>query len=181
MAEVEIAARLAPLGSGTVAVSPIQPRTRFVFRGDATAAEACGRAFGPAPSQEACRANEDGGRAALWLGPDEWLLLAAESDGPTLFAAIEAALGETAHALVEVSHRQVGFDVSGAAAADLLNSGCPLDLSLPAFPVGMCTRTVLAKADVTLWRRGPARFRLEVNRSFARYLSEYLREAERGL
>ena len=38
-----------------------------------------------------------------------------------------------------------------------------------------------AKADVTLWRRGANRFRLEVNRSFARYVSDFLREAERGL
>ena len=111
-AAVEMAARLAPLGSGTVAVSPVQPRTRFVFRGDAGAAETCGRAFGPSLSQEACRASEDGGRAALWLGPDEWLLLAAEGDGPAVFAGLEEALGETPHALVEVSHRQIGFDVS---------------------------------------------------------------------
>ena len=181
MADVKTAARTAPLGAGTVAVSPVQPRTRLVFRGDEAAAEACGRVFGPPLSREVCRATESDRRAALWLGPDEWLLLAVESEGPDLFAAIEAALGDTPHALVDVSHRQVGFDVAGAAAADLLNSGCPLDLSLPAFPVGMCTRTVLAKADVTLWRRGPDRFRLEVNRSFAQYLAEFLREAERGL
>ena len=118
MADVETVARTAPLGSGTVAVSPIQPRTRLVFRGDTAAAEACGRAFGPVLSRDVCRATEDGARAALWLGPDEWLLLAAEGDGPTLFKAIEASVGcPVPHALVDVSHRQVGFDVTLSGAA----------------------------------------------------------------
>ncbi len=32
-------------------------------------------AFGTPLSPEACRATEKDGRAALWLGPDEWLLI----------------------------------------------------------------------------------------------------------
>jgi sarcosine oxidase subunit gamma len=63
----------------------------------------------------------------------------------------------------------------------LLNAGCPLDLDLAAFPVGMCTRTVLAKAEIVLWRTSAEVFHVEVWRSFASYVTEYLAEAAREL
>lgn len=176
------AGRAHPPGAGAlVSVALVPPATRLSFRGARAAAEACAAAFGCALPAEACRAAEAEHRAALWLGPDEWLLMAPDGDAPALAAAIETAAAGIPHALVDISHRQVGLAVAGARAAVLLNSGCPLDLDLAAFPVGMCTRTVLAKCDVALWRRAPEVFRLEVNRSFADYAAGYLRQAERGL
>ena len=44
----------------------------------------------------------------------------------------------------------------------------------------MCTRTVMARAEVVLWRTAADAFRLEVSRSFVAYVSEFLAEAERG-
>ena len=61
----------------------------------------------------------------------------------------------------------------------MLSGACPLDLDLRAFPVGMCTRTVLAKADIVLWRTGQDTFHLEVWRSFAAYVSGLLGEIAR--
>ena len=181
LSTAQAAARVAPLGAGTlVAVGLAAPVSRFSFRGASDAAATCGAAFGCTLTHDVCRAVEQGDRAALWLGPDEWLLLSPEAGTATVFKAIETALGEMPHALVDISHRQVGFDIAGGAAAVVLNSGCPLDLSLASFPVGMSTRTVLAKSDIVLWRRAPDRFRLEVNRSFANYVAGYLRMAERG-
>ena len=182
MAEPITIARVQPPGAGAlVSVALVPPATRFSFRGGDEAADACAAAFGCTLPRDACRAAESEGRAALWLGPDEWLLLAPEAEGEALFPAIAGALGTVPHALVDISHRQVGFAVAGAEAATLLNTGCPLDLDPSAFPVGMCTRTVLAKSDVALWRVAPTQFRLEVNRSFADYVAGYLRVAERGL
>ena len=85
------------------------------------------------------------------------------------------------HSLVDVSHRQIGLTVSGPQAATLLSAGCPLDLDAGAFPVGMCTRTMLSKAEVVLWRTAAFEFRLEVWRSFAAYVTAYLAEAARGI
>ena len=84
------------------------------------------------------------------------------------------------HSLVDVGHRQVAMAVAGARARELLASGCPLDLDPDAFPVGMCTRTVLAKAEVVLWRRSAEEYHLETGRSFLAYVMGWLREAERG-
>ena len=58
----------------------------------------------------------------------------------------------------------------------MLNAGCPLDLDLAEFPVGMCTRTVFAKADIVLWRTRADAFHLEVWRSFAGYVAGLLAE-----
>jgi sarcosine oxidase subunit gamma len=49
-------------------------------------------------------------------------------------------------------------------------------LDLGEFPVGMCTRTVLAKADIVLWRTREDAFHLEVWRSFSGYVIGLLSE-----
>jgi sarcosine oxidase, subunit gamma len=140
---------------------------------------AAGNALGLAISQVPCRAAEHGARAALWLGPDEQLLLGAE--GNDIAAALGPALRELPHSLVEVSHRQTALQVGGPRAAVLLSAGCPLDLDPGAFPVGMCTRTVLAKAEIVLWRTAEDIFHIEVWRSFAAYVSRFLAEAARDI
>lgn len=155
------------------------PTTRFSFRGDMQAVTAMSTAFGVALPLEACRAMETGARAALWLGPDEWLLFAGDDDASTIAAHAATALGTIPHSLVDISHRQIGLNLSGPRAVDLLAAGCPLDLGRATFPVGMCTRTMLAKAELTLWRRGPELFRLELRRSFAPYAWALLTEAAR--
>jgi len=162
-------------------LQPLPPATRHILRGNAFVAEAAEAAFGVRIPSVACRANRAGARAALWLGPDEWLLLAPESESRVVAVALDAALRELPHSLVDVSHRQIGCNVAGPRAAELLSSGCPLDLDTRAFPVDMCTRTMLAKAEVVLWRTGPETFRLEVWRSFAAYVSLFLAEAARGM
>ncbi len=128
---------------------------------------------------EPCRATWSGDRAALWLGPDEHLLLAAPEDAQILAAGLEAAMKDIAHSLVDVSQRQLAFQVSGPHATAILNAGCPLDLDAAAFPTGMCTRSLFGKSDIVLWRTGADEFRLEVWRSFADYVSALLLEAAR--
>jgi sarcosine oxidase, subunit gamma len=152
---------------------------RWVLRGDAAVRAAAESALGVPVPAEACRAGVNGERAALWLGPDEWLLLAA-AEQAGLGVRLGRALEALPHSLVEVSHRQVALLVHGPQAALVLASGCPLDLDASAFPVGMCTRTVLAKAEVVLWRKAAGEFHLEVWRSFAPYVSQFLAEAARG-
>jgi sarcosine oxidase, subunit gamma len=45
----------------------------------------------------------------------------------------------------------------------------------------MCTRTIFAKAEIVLWRRAKDSFRVEVWRSFAPYVSDFLKEASHGV
>ena len=148
---------------------------RWIFRGGAAAALECGRLFGVELPQVACRANANDARAALWLGPDEWLLLRA---GAEAFDVSALMLG---HSLVDISHRQIGLEISGPAAARLLNSFVMLDLDAAAFTTGSCTRTLFGKAEIVLWRKGAETFHVEVWRSFAGYVTGLLREACKDL
>ena len=156
------------------------PAARFIFQGGAAAREAAGRGFGVALPSIACRAETAADRAALWLGPDEWLLLAPAGEEAPVLAALESALAGLAHSLVDVTHRQVGLALSGPRARGLLASGCPLDLAPESFPAGMCARTLFAKAEVVLWRRSAEEYHLETGRSFSGYVLGWLREAQRG-
>jgi len=158
----------------------LAPRAaRFLLRGSPAAAALVEPAFGAALPLQPRRASQAGARAALWLGPDEWLLIAEgetpESLGPTW----ETALAGEPHSLVDVSGRQVGLELKGPLVALALNAGCPLDLGLAAFPVGEATRTMLSKAEIVLWRKAPQHFHVEVWRSFADYAVTFLAEAAR--
>jgi sarcosine oxidase subunit gamma len=175
----EAALRRSPQITAADWLKRLPPAARWVLHGDARARALAAPVWGVGFSDTACRALRAGERATLWLGPDEYLLLdvaAQEERALATAAGIEAALADTPHALVDVSHRQFALEVSGPHAEVILQGACPLDLHLSRFPVGMCTRTVLAKADVTLWRNREDAFHLEVWRSFAGYVGGLLQE-----
>ncbi|GAC1458305.1 MAG: sarcosine oxidase subunit gamma [Steroidobacteraceae bacterium] len=174
-------ARRGPLLTASPLVQSLPPATRYILRGGPGVRAAAAQALGLQVPASACRAVPEGERAALWLGPDEWLLIAADGSAAAMATALNLALQALPHSLVDVSHRQVGLAVSGPQAATLLAAGCPLDLDARPFPVNMCTRTVLGKAEVVLWRTGPDAFRIEVWRSFASYVCAFLAEAAHGL
>lgn len=167
------AARVIPAAT----LSPLPDAAKLVLRGRAAAIDAAGPVFGVALPREACRFAISSGRAAYWLGPDEWLLQATGEDPAALFASVSAALAAHSHSLVDVSHRSEAFALTGSEAGYVLNHGCPLDLSLQAFPVGMCTRTIFGKATIMLSRAAPDVFHIDVWRSFAPYVWQLLDEA----
>jgi sarcosine oxidase subunit gamma len=174
------AARRTPQFGATRALESLPSAARYILRGGNPVRVAAEAAAGVGIPAQACRAITQGERAALWLGPDEWLLIAPDAEGAALAGSLESALTRFPHSLVDVSHRQAGCTLRGSQAATLLSAGCPLDLDERAFPIGMCTRTVLAKAEVVLWRTAAQAFRLEVARSFVPYVSQFLAEAALG-
>jgi sarcosine oxidase subunit gamma len=167
-----------PRGTGAaVELSVARPRAKFSLRCRPETAATAGRTFGIALPDKACTAAVAGDRAALWLGPDEWLLLAAEHDAEAIAGQTAAALGGRHYSLVDVSHRSCGFATQGPHAATLINHGCPLDLSLASFPVGACTRTLFEKAEIILWRVEEHTYHVEIERSFAPYVWNMLIDA----
>src|SRR5258705_2533278 len=147
MAELATA-RVAPQWNEAEWLHTMPPAARFILQGDADARAAAGQVWGVTLSDEPCRARTIGGRAALWLGQDEQLLLGPESELQSLAGRLTTALAGRPHSLVDVSHRQLALEVSGRHASALLSVGCPLDLDLAQFPTGMCTRTLFAKAEI---------------------------------
>src|SRR4051812_47039728 len=94
------------------------PRARYSLRVDVRSAAPRATPFLPLAS-EPCRSCVQGEFAALWLGPDEQLLIGPESTGPVFFSALEAALRDLPYALVDVSHRQTALEIRGPHALEL--------------------------------------------------------------
>jgi sarcosine oxidase subunit gamma len=171
------ALRRLPQITESALLHPLPPSSRYILRGGTQALAAAAAALRLPPSSAVCRAQVTDARAALWLGPDERLLLAPESEFDAMTDALASALAGLPHALVDVAHRQVALEVRGPHATTALSTGCPLDLHPSAFPVGMCTRTVLGRVEIVLWRTAIQGFHLEVGRSYAAYVSALLAEA----
>lgn len=159
-------------------VLPVAPR--FILQGPSEALAAVDQALGLPADETPCRARSNERATLLWLGPDERLIIAPAQDAG-LESLLRTALAALPHSLVDVSHRQVAYRLDSRHAEDLLNCGCPQDLDLAQFPIGMCSRTLFNKTEIVLWRRDPSVFHIEVWRSFAPYLEGWLREAVQDL
>lgn len=163
-------------GGASVSIEAAPEASRISLRAGGTAVAALSKALGVTLPKKPKTSASKGSRHALWLGPDEWLVIDEAGD-----PAADCAGVKTAHSAVDVSHRNTAIMVSGPAAADVLNAGCPQDLSLEAFAVGACSRTVLGKIEVVLYRTGEDAFRVECWRSFSEYAFDFLTDAARGL
>lgn len=179
MAEAIVLERSHPLASrriaaGGIDVAPAGDAFRVGLRCKPDAMMALSEALGlPLPDRPKT-SHAIGSRVALWLGPDEWLIIDDTFDP----SADLVSLDQT-YSAVDLSHRNVAIEVTGAGAADLIAHGCPQDLSISAFPVGACSRTVFGKVEIVLYRLAQDVFRIEVWRSFADYVFTYLSDAVR--
>lgn len=152
---------LVSTAAATVTLVPPRARLSLRARGDLAPLE---RALGYALPRQI------GGvvQGTTCLGPDEWIILC--DDAP----AVVAACAEVAvpHSLVDVSGREVTFEVEGYRAAELLTLGCPREID--AIADGTARRTVFDGATVTLWRDTAERFRIDVWNSFAPHVAHLL-------
>ncbi|WP_163267431.1 sarcosine oxidase subunit gamma [Chelativorans alearense] len=161
-------------GSG-IALTPTAPASRLSLRAPEASLSALSKALGLTLPRKPKTTAADGGRAALWLGPDEWLIIDEKGADLAALCAKVSAL----HSAVDISHRNTAVLVAGARAEDVLGAGCPQDLSPARFPVGAASRTVFGKAEIVLWRTGEEAFRIECWRSFSDYVFSLLEKAAR--
>jgi len=126
------------------------------------------------------RCRRDGERLAARLGPDEWLLIGTGSETDALAVAIATQLEGAFFSLVDIGHRNAGFEIRGRHAADIVNGGCPLDLHDARFSPGSATRTLFGKAEIVLIRPNADHiYRIECWRSFAPYVWGLLQDVAR--
>lgn len=159
----------------SVKVEVLPPAERMSLRAPEASVAALSKALGVTlPKQQKTSASK-AGRTALWLGPDEWLIIDEAGKDPLADCTDVTAL----HSAVGISHRNIAIGVTGAGAVATINAGCPQDLSLDAFPVGAASRTILGKTEIVLLRKAPDDFRVECWRSFSDYVFTFLSEAAR--
>ena len=178
---VSVAKRIEPLeacvyGGNGVVLNPVETHERISLRADDKAVAGLGKAIGLSLPNKPGTSVTRNNISALWIGPDEWLIFGAEGSN------LEAKLNKVKTGLysaVAVNHRNTAITVSGVNAINALNGGCPRDLSLEAFPIGDCGRTIIGKAEVVLWRMAEDSFHVECWRSFSDYVWKYLVDSAR--
>ncbi|MFF1615564.1 sarcosine oxidase subunit gamma [Amycolatopsis sp. NPDC058278] len=120
-----------------------------------------------------CTFTSGDGVDVLWMGPDEYLVLA----GPGRQAELEAVLrDEGAAAVTDVSAQRNVVRLTGAHAAEVLAHGCSIDLEMS--PPGTCVQTLLARTGIVLMVREDG-FTILVRQSFSGYFHAWLADASR--
>ncbi|MEE9301860.1 MAG: sarcosine oxidase subunit gamma family protein, partial [Alphaproteobacteria bacterium] len=162
-----------------VALRELSPRTHIDLRGEvadpafAGTVESALRLTLPRTPN---RVAEAGGLLALWLGPDEWLLVGPEASD--LEARLRSALSGQHVAITDVSANRTVLELGGPKAREVLNKGCPLDLDPRVFGPGQCAQSILARAQLLLHQRDiEPTYHLYVRGSFAFYAASWLIDA----
>ncbi|MEU9435001.1 sarcosine oxidase subunit gamma family protein [Streptomyces sp. NPDC048252] len=143
------------------------------------AADAVGLALGLQLPLEPDTVVRGGDLRAVWLGPDEWLVVGLPGTRRDLESRIRAAAGDAPVSVTDVSAQRTTVLVGGPRARDLLSHGCRLDLHPRAFGPGRCAQTTLARTQVVLVARDEpgAGFWVLVRSSFADHLTNWLLDA----
>lgn len=128
-----------------------------------------------APNTVAGKAN---GTQALWLGPDEWLLLSRAGSEKRLTEDLRKALAGIHSAVTDVTEGYTTIRMSGANARDVLAKGSSLDVHPNVFATGQCAQTLYAKTTIILQAvNDDPTFDIVVRNSFAEYLWLFLEDA----
>jgi sarcosine oxidase, subunit gamma len=120
--------------------------------------------------EEACR--------ALWLGPDEWYIVAEAGREVMLVDALEKELAGGHFAVNDLTSALTTLELKGPQVRDVLAKGCTLDLHPWSFGPGQCAQTLVAHAGILI-RHVDAEptFEITVRRSFADYFWVWLEDA----
>jgi sarcosine oxidase subunit gamma len=119
--------------------------------------EALARALGVALPAEPGRwiAGEP---SAIWLGPEQWLVVGSPGSQTEIERRARAAFGDRWGSIVDVSDQRTAIELTGPAAREVLETGCSVDLHPRAFAPGPT-------------------YRLLVRCSFADHLARWLMDA----
>jgi sarcosine oxidase, subunit gamma len=129
------------------------------------------------PLPAACgEVTSAGDQHALWLGPDEWLVVTG-ADPVALADQLEAAVGDEPGLVLDVSANRTVLELTGPRARLVLEKGCPVDLHPRAFGPGRAVATTLARVPVLLWQTGEKSYRLLPRSSFADYVARWVLDA----
>lgn len=167
-------ARVAALTGGTVTARAVTGLSQHTLRVDPSLA---GRLPFPLP-REANTVATSPDADVLWLGPDEWLIVAEVAEGAAsdLAATVASAFPATHHSLIDVSGGRAVVELAGDGRHHMLAGRCGLDLHPRAWYDGMCAQSLLGRAQVLLQERNETT-RIFVRPSFGRYLVDILVDA----
>lgn len=121
----------------------------------------------------------DAVRGALWLAPDEWLLVGVSGMADVIIEEVRGALAGQHHSVIDVSANRAVLELVGPGRHELLASGCPIDLHPRSWGPGRCAQTMFGRAQVLL-QEFPQATRVFARPSFAGYVVDRLLDAGRA-
>ncbi|GAB2835213.1 sarcosine oxidase subunit gamma [Lentzea nigeriaca] len=136
-----------------------------------------GVGFPAVPCTFTAGSGEFGDVEVLWLGPDEFLVVAAPDLQIPIEEALRGALGSARGSVVDTSAQRTTVVLEGPHVRDVLAHGCSVDLHPSAAPAGTCVQTLLARTGVILLVTGADSVTLLVRSSVAEYLAAWLSDA----
>lgn len=174
----ELFARAAVRGARSVELKeiPFQAMVGIRVVPGSEGAQRLERELGTALPAAHGKVSSGSGGQVLWLSPDEFLLISG-GNPLDLTLRLAAALGAGPGSVVDLSANRTTFELSGAAARDLLEKGCPLDLHPRVFQAGTAVNTNIGHVPVILWKTGEESYRIYPRASFADYLGRWIVDA----
>ncbi len=154
-----------------------QPHGLMNLRNKRDISKVMNRYFGTALPETANSFSVSGDRRALWLGPDESLLICANQEAEELQHTLSTQLYGQHFQLTLLSDALAIYELNGPYVRDILAKGCALDLHVSAFRPGQCAQSNLERAAVTLMCEAENSFRLICRTSFADYVETWLKDA----
>jgi len=113
-------------------------------------------------------------RRALWLGPDEWLIVGPDGQQAAIEQELRNGLNGAFGSVTDVSANRTLLEIRGAKARVRLAHGIAIDLDPRSFGPVRCAQTLLAKAQVIIECRDESGLILYVRASFATYAADWL-------
>ncbi len=166
----------APAIETYIGIENAGPRGQITLRADLSCAQvaaAVSNAAGLAVPEKLA-VTHDGDSRAVWMSPDELLLILPAGQAPGAIAKLQAELADHHHMALDVSDARSIFRLTGPAVGEVLAKGAPCDVSDHGCPPGTARRTHLAGLAIGLWRLGPQDWEIVCFRSYAPHLLTWL-------
>ena len=120
---------------------------------------------------------------AIWLSPDEWMLVSnrtvnKENNNYEIEKLLFNKISKTnLGSVVDVTDQFVLFELEGSKIYELFSSGSPFDFNDFKEKKGSTTQTLLNNIDVTIHNKGENLVNLFVRRSFSEHLYSWINDS----
>lgn len=175
-------AHVAAYESAAVSLREVPLTGKITLRGNAddkAFADAAKKVLGAALPTEPLSSVTAADLTVFWIAYDEWMIWTPVDGQLTLIADLKAAIGDTHHALVDISDYYTVIRVSGPRARDLIAKGCHLDLHERSFKQGQGAGTIFAHATIFVTLTEADTFDIMIRWSYAQYLWDYFVDGAR--
>jgi sarcosine oxidase subunit gamma len=165
------------VAAGAVSVRDAGLMGMVTLRGDLDALGGAVREVAGVDVPGVNRVAMNGDRGAVWMSPDEVLLLVPYAEAGAAVAAVDAALAGVHHLAVDVSDARAVMVLEGAGAREVLGKLAPADLTPGVFGPGQVRRTRLGQVAAAFWCEAEDRWTVVCFRSVGDYAFKLLAQS----